>query len=65
MFPLFLKSKKRSGSVFAKTCYQKDINPVMPDKNKMGKDHLTKGQDIHWHFDTTDCTAKTGFSRRS
>lgn len=58
LFTLFLKSEKRSGFVFANTCYQKDINPVIPEKNKTSKDNFTESQDTHGLFDTTDCTGK-------
>lgn len=62
LFTLFLKSEKRSGFVFANTCYQKDIN--LPDKNKTGKGNFTGSQDIHGFFDSTDCTVKIHVSKQ-
>lgn len=62
LFTLFLKSEKRSGFVFANTCYQKDIN--LPDTNKTGKSNFTGSQDIHGLLDSTDCTVKTNVSKQ-
>lgn len=62
LFTLFLKSEKRSGFVFANTCYQKDIN--LPDKNKTGMENFTGSQDIHGLPDSTDCTVKINVSKQ-
>lgn len=62
LFTLFLKSEKRSGFVFANTCYQKDIN--LSEKNKTGKGNFTGSQDIHGLLDSVDCTVKINVSKQ-
>lgn len=62
LFTLFLKSEKRSGFVFANTCYQKDIN--LPDKNKTHNSNFTGSQDIHGLWDSTECTEKINVSKQ-